>query len=275
MLTLVNGPAARQPNDGIVYIVGAGPGDPDLLTLRALRLIQDADVIFHDKLVAPEILDYARRDAERVYVGKSKGNHAKSQDQINALMAAAALAGKRVVRLKGGDPFVFGRGGEEAAYLRERGVAVEVVPGITAATGCAAAADIPLTYRGLAQAVTFVTGHAAAEGQGGGEPDLDWAALARGRQTLAIYMGVSTAGSIARRLIEAGAEPGRPAAIIENGTRPEQRVVSGRLADLERLVARYGITGPALIVVGEVVSLANIETLPALAASSMAWAANS
>jgi uroporphyrin-III C-methyltransferase/precorrin-2 dehydrogenase/sirohydrochlorin ferrochelatase len=277
MLALVNGPAARgltrgtarQRGEGIVHIVGAGPGDPDLLTLRALRLIQDAEVIFHDKLVAPEILDAARRDAERVYVGKTKGNHAKTQDQINALMAGAALTGKRVVRLKGGDPFVFGRGGEEAAYLRQRGVAVAVVPGITAATGCAAAADIPLTYRGLAQAVTFVTGHAA-----DGEPDLDWAALAKGRQTLAIYMGVSTAGTIARRLIEAGAEPGRPAAIIENGTRADQRVVSGRLADLESLVVRHAIKGPALIVVGEVVALAGASVLPALAASSMPRAAN-
>jgi len=260
MLSLVNSPAARAREAGIVHIVGAGPGDPDLLTFRAMRLIQDADVIFYDKLVGPEIVDYARRDAERVYVGKSKGNHSKSQDEINTLMAEAAAAGKRVVRLKGGDPFVFGRGGEEADYLRALGHTVEVVPGITAATGCAAAADIPLTFRGVAQAVTFVTGHAA-----DGEPDLDWAALSDPRQTLVIYMGVSTAGTIAQRLIEHGVETARPVAIIENGTRANQKVVKGSLGELESLVEQNAITGPALIVVGEVVKLAGADALPELA----------
>ena len=260
MLALVNSPAARAREAGIVHIVGAGPGDPDLLTFRAMRLIQDADVIFYDKLVGPEIVDYARRDAERVYVGKTKGNHSKSQDEINALMAEAAAAGKRVVRLKGGDPFVFGRGGEEADYLRALGHAVEVVPGITAATGCAAAADIPLTFRSVAQAVTFVTGHTA-----DGEPDLDWAALTDPRQTLVIYMGVSTAGTIARRLIEHGVETSRPVAVIENGTRADQKVVKGSLGALESLVEQNAIAGPAVIVVGEVVKLAGGDALPQLA----------
>lgn len=265
MLALVNSPAAREREAGIVHIVGAGPGDPDLLTFRAMRLIQDADVIFYDKLVGPEIVDYARRDAERVYVGKTKGNHSKSQDDINALMAEAAAAGRRVVRLKGGDPFVFGRGGEEADYLRGLGHAVEVVPGITAATGCAAAADIPLTFRGVAQAVTFVTGHAA-----DGEPDLDWAALAKRNQTLAIYMGVSTAGTIAARLIEHGVEPARPVAVIENGTRADQKVVKGSLGALEALVQRNAIAGPAVIVVGDVVKLAGGDALPQLARAANA-----
>ena len=265
MLALVNSPAAREREAGIVHIVGAGPGDPDLLTFRAMRLIQDADAIFYDKLVGPEIVDYARRDAERVYVGKTKGNHSKSQDDINALMAEAAAAGKRVVRLKGGDPFVFGRGGEEADYLRGLGHAVEVVPGITAATGCAAAADIPLTFRGVAQAVTFVTGHAA-----DGEPDLDWAALSDPRQTLVIYMGVSTAGTIAARLIEHGVEPARPVAVIENGTRADQKVVKGSLGALEALVQRNAIAGPAVIVVGDVVKLAGGDALPQLARAANA-----
>ena len=265
MLALVNSPAAREREAGIVHIVGAGPGDPDLLTFRAMRLIQDADVIFYDKLVGPEIVDYARRDAERVYVGKTKGNHSKSQDDINALMAEAAAAGRRVVRLKGGDPFVFGRGGEEADYLRGLGHAVEVVPGITAATGCAAAADIPLTFRGVAQAVTFVTGHAA-----DGEPDLDWAALSDPRQTLVIYMGVSTAGTIAARLIEHGVEPARPVAVIENGTRADQKVVKGSLGALEALVQRNAIAGPAVIVVGDVVKLAGGDALPQLARAANA-----
>ena len=265
MLAQVNSPAAREREAGIVHIVGAGPGDPDLLTFRAMRLIQDADAIFYDKLVGPEIVDYARRDAERVYVGKTKGNHSKSQDEINALMAEAAAAGKRVVRLKGGDPFVFGRGGEEADYLRGLGHAVEVVPGITAATGCAAAADIPLTFRGVAQAVTFVTGHAA-----DGEPDLDWAALSDPRQTLVIYMGVSTAGTIAARLIEHGVEPARPAAVIENGTRADQKVVKGSLGTLDALVRRNAIAGPAVIVVGDVVKLAGGDALPQLARAANA-----
>jgi uroporphyrin-III C-methyltransferase/precorrin-2 dehydrogenase/sirohydrochlorin ferrochelatase len=247
MLGLINGRAVQRRDEGSVSIVGAGPGDPDLMTFKALRRLQEADVVLYDKLVGPEIVDYARRDAERIYVGKSKANHAKTQDEINALMAEYALAGKRVVRLKGGDPFIFGRGGEELDYLQARGIAVEVVPGVTAAAGCAAAAGIPLTLRGTALAVTFITGHAR-----DGEPDLDWASLASGKQTLAVYMGVSTAGTVARRLIEHGLPAGTPVAIIENGTRPEQRVVTARLEQLESRLQEAGIAGPALIVIGEV-----------------------
>jgi uroporphyrin-III C-methyltransferase/precorrin-2 dehydrogenase/sirohydrochlorin ferrochelatase len=261
MLALINGGvtsraaaaagAARGATPGVVQIVGAGPGDPDLLSLRALRLLQDADVVVYDKLVGPEIVDFARRDAERVYVGKSKGHHTKSQEEINAILLHHARAGRRVVRLKGGDPFVFGRGGEEQAYLKAHGIEVEVVPGITAAAGCAAAAGIPLTFRGEAQAVTFLTGHAK-----DGEPDLDWAGLVSGRQTLAIYMGVSTAGATAARLIEHGLDPATPVAVIENGTLPNQKVATGSLAGLETLLRAQGIKGPALIIVGEVVRLA-------------------
>jgi uroporphyrin-III C-methyltransferase/precorrin-2 dehydrogenase/sirohydrochlorin ferrochelatase len=217
------------------------------MTFKALRRLQEADVVLYDKLVGPEIVDYARRDAERIYVGKSMANHAKTQDEINALMAEHAEAGKRVVRLKGGDPFIFGRGGEEMDYLQARGIAVEVVPGVTAAAGCAAAAGIPLTLRGTALAVTFLTGHAK-----DGEPDLDWASLAAGKQTLAVYMGVSTAGTVAQRLIEHGLDAGTPVAVIENGTRPEQKVVTARLEELARRLHDAGITGPALIIIGEV-----------------------
>ncbi len=247
MLGLINGRAVQKPSAGSVAIVGAGPGDPDLLTFKAMRRLQEADVVLYDKLIGPDIIDYARRDAERIYVGKTKANHSKTQDDINALMAEHALAGKRVVRLKGGDPFVFGRGGEEMDYLQERGVAVEVVPGVTAAAGCAAAVGIPLTLRGTAQAVTFLTGHAS-----DGEPDLDWSNLANGKQTLAVYMGISTGGTVARRLIEHGLPAATPVAIIENGTRPEQRIVTGRLEELPHRLQDAGITGPALIIIGEV-----------------------
>jgi uroporphyrin-III C-methyltransferase/precorrin-2 dehydrogenase/sirohydrochlorin ferrochelatase len=194
---------------GQVAIVGAGPGDPDLLTLKALQFLQDADVIIYDRLVGPEVLDYARRDAETIYVGKAPGRHSHSQDEINALLAQHAGLGRRVVRLKGGDPFIFGRGGEERAYLIERGIDVIVVPGITAAAGCAATAGIPLTHRGAAQSVTYLTGASA-----GDVPDYDWSALARTGGTLAIYMGVGTASIIAARLIENGLTTATPIAVI-------------------------------------------------------------
>jgi len=255
MLTLVNGRAAGEPPRGGVAIVGAGPGDPDLLTLRALRLIQRADVVIYDKLVGPGVLDLARRDAERIYVGKSKGDHSKSQDEINALIAGQAQAGRRVVRLKGGDPFIFGRGGEELEYLRQRGIPVEVVPGITAALGCAAAVGLPLTHRDHAQAVTFATGQGK-----DGEPELDWATLARLKQTLVIYMGVGAAGRIAARLIEHGLNPATPVAVIENGTLPSQKALYGRLSGLGWLVRQSDITGPALIVIGSVTALAEAAT---------------
>jgi uroporphyrin-III C-methyltransferase/precorrin-2 dehydrogenase/sirohydrochlorin ferrochelatase len=263
MLTLVNGRAAAEPPRGGVAIVGAGPGDPDLLTLRALRLIQRADVVIYDKLVGLGVLDLARRDAERIYVGKSKGDHSKSQDEINALIAGQAQAGRRVVRLKGGDPFIFGRGGEELEYLRARGISAEVVPGITAALGCAAAAGIPLTHRDHAQAVTFATGQGK-----DGEPELDWATLARLNQTLVIYMGVGAAGRIAARLIDHGLDSATPVAVIENGTLPTERALYGRLSGLNWLVRQSDIKGPALIVIGKVAALAEsatptLETEPA------------
>ena len=254
MLGLVNRPGAVGVPEGVVHIVGAGPGDPDLLTLKALRLMERAEVVVYDRLVAPEILNYLRRDAERIYVGKAKGAHAKTQDQINALLHARARAGARVLRLKGGDPFVFGRGGEELEYLRRHGVRVEVVPGVTAATACAAALAVPLTHRDHASALTLVTGHGR-----DGEPELDWAALAGQRQTLAIYMGVGAAGRIAVRLIAQGLAPGTPVAVIENGTMADQKTAAGALRDLEVLVRDNGITGPALIIIGEVARRAAAE----------------
>ncbi len=251
LLDRINRPGSPASMAGEVSIVGAGPGDPELLTLRALRRIERADILIYDKLIGPDILDYARRDAERIDVGKSRGRHAKTQSEINALMAAHARLGKRVVRLKGGDPFVFGRGGEELVYLIEQGIAVEVVPGITAATGCAAHAGIPLTHRDHAGAVTFISGHSK-----DGAPDADWAGLARGGQTVVVYMGVATAGIVAERLVAHGMDPATPAAVVENGTRADQRLVVGRLADLARLIARHRIDGPALIIIGEVVRAA-------------------
>lgn len=247
-------PPRNGPTMGRIHLVGAGPGDPELLTLRAVRRLQEADVIIYDKLVGPDILEYARPDADRLYVGKSKGQHSRSQAEINALMAHHAAQGKTVVRLKGGDPFVFGRGGEEMDSLLALGIPVDVVPGITAATGCAAAAGIPLTHRDHAGAVTFISGHAK-----DGEPALDWAGLARAKQTLVIYMGVSTAGRIADRLIAHGMDPHIPVAIIENGTLPTQKLAFGALVDLEGLIADHDVSGPALLVIGSVAGLAAAE----------------
>jgi len=255
MLKDVNAPAADGGSEGIVHLVGAGPGDPDLLTLRAHRLLQDADVIVYDRLVAPELLDYARRDADRIYVGKARGAHARSQDEINVLLEEHARAGRRVVRLKGGDPFVFGRGGEERDHLTRAGIRVEVVPGITAATGCAAAAGIPLTDRDLAHGVSLVTGQGR-----DGEPDVDWAALARSGQTIVVYMGANAAGTIAGRLIESGLAASTPAAVIENGTRADQKIETGSVADLGAMAARAGGGGPLLIVIGDVVRRADAWT---------------
>lgn len=258
---------------GVVHIVGAGPGDPELLTLKALRVLQDADLIVYDRLVDPRILGMARRDADRLYVGKARANHAVPQEEIGALLIAAARAGKRVVRLKGGDPFVFGRGGEELDALRAAGVDGFVVPGITAALGCAAAVGAPLTHRDHAQAVTFVTGHAREDATRGGandaepdlaEPDLDWRALASPNHTVVIYMGAARAEAIAARLIAAGRAPGTPALIVENGTRPDQSVTGSTLAELGAAVARARPTGPALLIVGEVVG-ATVEALIAQA----------
>ncbi len=248
----INNPDTEEQS-GVVHIIGAGPGDPELMTLRALRLIQEADVILFDRLVSDEILNLARRDAERVFVGKAKANHAVPQDEIEARMIAYAREGKIVARLKGGDPFVFGRGGEELDALRAAGVEAHVTPGITAATGCAAAAGLPLTHRDEAQAVTFVTGHA----KGDAEPDLDWGALAALKNTLVVYMGVGKAGVIAARMIAHGRAVATPAAVIENGARPEQKIVKGTLGDLGLMVDAAGIKGPALLVIGEVAARAD------------------
>ena len=242
-----------EQRQGVVHIIGAGPGDPDLLTLRAFRLIQDADVILYDRLVSEDILNLARRDAEQVFVGKAKANHAVPQRDIESQMIAYARDGKIVARLKGGDPFIFGRGGEELDALRAAGVEAFVTPGVTAATGCAAAANLPLTHRGEAQAVTFVTGHAKDDE----DPDLDWAALAGLQNTLVVYMGVGKAGAIAARLIEHGRASTTPAAIIENGTRADQRIVKGALGELGAMVAAAGVEGPAILVIGEVAARAD------------------
>src|SRR5689334_10119969 len=206
---------AKKTEAGRVVLVGAGPGDPDLLTVRAAKVIAEAEVVFADRLVGKAVMELIPASAQTVYVGKSKGEHSVPQDEIHRRMIEAAKSGKRVVRLKGGDPFIFGRGGEEVEALRAAGVDVEVVPGISAALGVAAATQIPLTHRDMAQAVTFVTGHAAL----GKEPDLDWTSLARPNQTVVVFMGVGTADAIAARLIAAGRDPVTPVAVIENGTR--------------------------------------------------------
>jgi uroporphyrin-III C-methyltransferase/precorrin-2 dehydrogenase/sirohydrochlorin ferrochelatase len=237
-----------------VYLVGAGPGDPELLTLRALRLLQRADVVLHDHLVSEEILALVRPAAERIYVGKEDGNHTVPQDEINAALVRHARQGRRVVRLKGGDPFMFGRGGEEIESLAEHGVPFEVVPGVTSAAGASSYAGIPLTHRDYAQSCVFVTGHRRARnGEMQGEPD--WPALARPGQTVVFYMAVGTLPTIARRLIEHGRGAGTPAAIIERATTDRQRVVAGTLATLPDLATASAIKPPALVIVGEVVAL--------------------
>ena len=261
--------APRAGTDGRVVLVGAGPGDPDLLTLRAARELARAEVVVHDRLVSAEILALVPPAAARIDVGKTPGRRAATQAQINTLLLAAARTGRRVVRLKGGDPLVFGRGGEEIAFLRAHGVPVEVVPGITAALGCAAAA-IPLTHRDLAHSVTFVSGTPAE-----GAPEPGWAALARSGQTLAIYMGVRAAARIAERLIAAGRDTATPVAVIENGTRPDQRVVAGTLGGLAALMQRHAIVNPALLVVGEVLAFADQAALHITAARDAATRAAS
>lgn len=237
---------------GSVVLVGAGPGDPGLLTLRALRALNEADVILHDRLVGAEVLALARRDAERIEVGKQAGHHHTSQDGIHALLLEHAQAGRRVVRLKGGDPFVFGRGGEELEFLRAHGIPYEVVPGVTAALACAAHAGVPLTHRDRAQSVRFVTAHCRDS-----RDSLDWAALAQERQTLAIYMGVAGLDRLQARLIAHGRAPSTPFALVENGARPEQRVVTGTLAQLAERAALHAVRSPALLIVGEVAVLAD------------------
>ena len=248
LVVLSGQPAGRQA--GEVWLVGAGPGDPELLTIKALKALQRADVVVHDGLVSEAILALAPASARRLSVAKRKSRHSYAQHEINRLLVAFALDGLTVVRLKGGDPFIFGRGGEELQACRAAGVVCHVVPGVTAALAAGAAAGAPLTHRGAAQAVTFVTGHAAA----GAAPDLDWASLARANQTVVVYMGVSTAAAVAERLIGAGRAAATPALIVEDASLPTERRIVTTLAGLA--AAAEAVTGPALLIVGEAMALA-------------------
>ena len=236
---------------GSVTLVGAGPGDPGLLTLHALRALEAAEVVLYDRLVGAGVLELANPAALMVEVGKSAGNHSMPQDEIHALMLRHARSGLRVVRLKGGDPFVFGRGGEELEFLRAHGIAFKVIPGITAAVACAAYAGIPLTHRDHAQSLRLLTAHCRDS-----IDTVDWESLARERQTLAVYMGVAALEQLGERLLAAGRAPSTPFALVENGSRPEQRVVTGTLADLADTARAHGVASPALLVLGEVAALA-------------------
>lgn len=239
-------------NQGEVYLVGAGPGDPELLTIKAMQYMQKADVIVHDGLVSEAVLELSRRDAERISVAKKAGLHSMQQNDINQLLVQLANEGKRVCRLKGGDPFIYGRGGEECQALKKAGVRYFVVPGITAAAGCAAYAGIPLTHRDYAQTLHLVTGHCQPNGE---RPD--WLALARSRQTLVVYMGLITSEQLSQQLIRHGRSETTPVAVIENGTLATQRRITGNLEHLPDLIRSHDIKSPALIVIGEVVALAS------------------
>jgi uroporphyrin-III C-methyltransferase/precorrin-2 dehydrogenase/sirohydrochlorin ferrochelatase len=248
-LEKLNAPDASK-TVGEVYLVGAGPGDPDLLTFRALRLMQKADVVVYDRLVSPEILELVRRDAEKIYVGKAKSKHTIPQDQINELLAKEALAGNRVVRLKGGDPFIFGRGGEELETLIEHGISFQVVPGITAASGAASYAGIPLTHREHAKSVVFATGHLQDN-----SINLNWKGLAQPDQTIVFYMGLTGLPIICEQLVKHGLSPATPIAMVQSATTPQQKVVTGTLEDIQQKAEAAQIKPPALIIVGSVVSL--------------------
>lgn len=251
-----NAVGRTKSKTGHVSLVGAGPGDPGLLTLNALRALQQADVIVHDQLVSKAVLELARRDADLLDVGKKAGDHKTEQQRINELLVTLATAGKKVVRLKGGDPFIFGRGGEELEALRAHGIPFDVVPGITAALACGAYAGIPLTHREHAQSVRFVTAHCQRGSDGVITDTLDWPSLARDRQTLVFYMGVAQLETIRAQLLRHGRAANTPFALIENGSRPEQRVVTGTLAELPERAAAFAVRSPALLVVGEVAGLA-------------------
>jgi uroporphyrin-III C-methyltransferase/precorrin-2 dehydrogenase/sirohydrochlorin ferrochelatase len=251
LVAAIDGDGARESSAGkaeTVFLVGAGPGDPDLLTLRALHALADADVVFYDELVTAAVLDRARRDAEQVFVGKRRGEAGIGQDEINRRLVAAARAGRRVVRLKGGDPFIFGRGGEELEYLRAAGVPVVVVPGVTAALGCAAEAGLPLTFRNEAGKLAFITAQRAEEAAA-----IDWSSLTDRQTTLVVYMGLASVAAVRDGLIAAGRAGETPAAVLARGTRPDSQAAVGRLDELAALASEVG-EGPAILVIGEVVA---------------------
>ena len=240
----------REGITGEVYLVGCGPGDPDLLTFKALRLMQKADVVLYDRLLGDGILNLVRREAERIYVGKRRGDHAVPQEEISDMLVRLAKQGKRVLRLKGGDPFIFGRGGEEIEKLAENHIPFQVVPGVTAASGCAAYAGIPLTHRDHAQSCLFITAHGK-----DGIVDVDWAQVLRPHQTVAVYMGLRLLPQFMKQLLEHGADAALPVAVVEKGTRADQRVVTGTIANIADKVAAAQVESPAMIIIGTVVTL--------------------
>jgi uroporphyrin-III C-methyltransferase len=256
-------PAANIPADPPqVWLVGAGPGDPELITVRALKLLQTADVIVYDRLVAPELLNYCREDALKIYVGKQRSLHSVPQEDINTLLVTHARRGLRVIRLKGGDPFIFGRGGEEMMELREHGIKVGIVPGITAASGCAAATGIPLTHRDFAAGVSLMTAHRCEGAQG-----YDWSSLTADRQrTLVFYMGLAQAGHISTELMLHGLPGSTPVALVSRGSTPQQRAVRCTVDTLAQTATQDGLESPCLILVGEVVTLADPESVQLAAA---------